>query len=438
MTNFSKHPETIGIHGGSFRKDETQTSVSVPIHQTTSYEFNSSKHASNLFSLKEFGNIYTRIMNPTSNVLEERLASLEKGAAALCLSSGQSASALSIQNLCNTGDNIVASTDLYGGTINLFNNTLKSMGIEVRYANPENPKEFKELSDSKTRLYYAETLPNPSLRIFPIEEVSKIGIDSGIPLIIDNTACPVICNPIDYGAAIVLHSLTKFIGGHGTSIGGVIIDSGKFDWSIDKKRQPNIWEPDESYHGTIWGEAVPKLTGANIPYIIRNRVVLLRDLGSALSPFNSFLIIQGLETLALRMKQHCINAEKIKTLLEGHPKVNKVIFSTNQNKYFNNLAQKYLKGGNGSLIGIELSGGMDAGKKFIDNLKLFYHVANIGDSRSLAIHPASTTHSQLNEKDMLLAGVTPGYVRLSIGIEHFEDITYDIMQSLEKVWTAWF
>ena len=433
MINTSKHPETIGIHGGSFRKDNSHTSVSVPIHQTTSYQFNSSTHAANLFALKEFGNIYTRIMNPTSNVLEERLASLEKGAAALCLSSGQSASALSIQNLCNSGDNIVASTDLYGGTINLFNNTLKAMGIEVRYADPSNPDNFKKFTDSKTRLYYAETLPNPSLRIFPIEEVAKIGIKYGIPLVIDNTACPIICSPIDYGAAIVLHSLTKFIGGHGTSIGGVIIDSGKFDWSIDKKRQPNIWKPDESYHGAIWGDVVPELTGANIPYIIRNRVVLLRDLGSALSPFNSFLIIQGLETLALRMKQHCKNAEKIKLLLKNHPKVKKVIFSTNQDKYFNKLAKKYLKGGNGSLIGLELSGGAEAGKRFIDNLNLFYHVANIGDSRSLAIHPASTTHSQLSETDMLLAGVTPGYVRLSIGIEHFEDIIYDIMQSLEKI-----
>ena len=433
MINTSKHPETIGIHGGSFRKDNSHTSVSVPIHQTTSYQFNSSTHAANLFALKEFGNIYTRIMNPTSNVLEERLASLEKGAAALCLSSGQSASALSIQNLCNSGDNIVASTDLYGGTINLFNNTLKAMGIEVRYADPSNPDNFKKFTDSKTRLYYAETLPNPSLRIFPIEEVAKIGIKYGIPLIIDNTACPIICSPIDYGAAIVLHSLTKFIGGHGTSIGGVIIDSGKFDWSIDKKRQPNIWKPDESYHGAIWGDVVPELTGANIPYIIRNRVVLLRDLGSALSPFNSFLIIQGLETLALRMKQHCKNAEKIKLLLKNHPKVKKVIFSTNQDKYFNKLAKKYLKGGNGSLIGLELSGGAEAGKRFIDNLNLFYHVANIGDSRSLAIHPASTTHSQLSETDMLLAGVTPGYVRLSIVIEHFEDIIYDIMQSLEKI-----
>ena len=419
--------------GDHFEKDNSHTSVSVPIHQTTSYQFNSSTHAANLFALKEFGNIYTRIMNPTSNVLEERLASLEKGAAALCLSSGQSASALSIQNLCNSGDNIVASTDLYGGTINLFNNTLKAMGIEVRYADPSNPDNFKKFTDSKTRLYYAETLPNPSLRIFPIEEVAKIGIKYGIPLIIDNTACPIICSPIDYGAAIVLHSLTKFIGGHGTSIGGVIIDSGKFDWSIDKKRQPNIWKPDESYHGAIWGDVVPELTGANIPYIIRNRVVLLRDLGSALSPFNSFLIIQGLETLALRMKQHCKNAEKIKLLLKNHPKVKKVIFSTNQDKYFNKLAKKYLKGGNGSLIGLELSGGAEAGKRFIDNLNLFYHVANIGDSRSLAIHPASTTHSQLSETDMLLAGVTPGYVRLSIGIEHFEDIIYDIMQSLEKI-----
>ena len=242
------------------------------------------------------------------------MAALEGGVAGLCVSSGQAASAFTVQNLCNAGDNIVASTDLYGGTVNLFNNTLKQMGIEVRYADPVDPENFEKLSDDKTRAYYAETLPNPSLRVFPISEVAEIGKNKGIPLIMDNTACPVICKPIEHGASIVMHSLTKFIGGHGTSIGGIIVDSGKFDWAKNKKRHPNIWEPDPSYHGAVWGDAVPQLTGANIPYIIRARVVLLRDLGSAISPFNAFQIIQGLETVTLRMKQHCSNAEKVKDL----------------------------------------------------------------------------------------------------------------------------
>ena len=311
MTTESTNPETIGLHGGTFRRDESQTSVAVPIHQTTSYQFNSAEHAANLFGLKEFGNIYTRIMNPTTNTLEERVAALEGGVAGLCVSSGQAASAFVVQNLCSAGDNVVASTDLYGGTVNLFSNTLKSMGVEVRYADPSDPKNFEKLIDDKTRLFYAEVLPNPSLRVFPIKEVADIGRPHGIPLIVDNTACPVICKPIEHGAAIVMHSLTKFIGGHGNSIGGIIVDSGNFDWSANKERQPNIWQPDPSYHGAVWGAAVPQLTGANIPYIIRARVVLLRDLGSAISPFNAFQIIQGLETVALRMKQHCENAEKV-------------------------------------------------------------------------------------------------------------------------------
>jgi len=430
MTTTSKHPETISLHGGTYRRDESTTAVAVPIYQTTSYQFNSAEHAENLFGLKEFGNIYTRIGNPTTNVLEERVAALEGGVAAVCVSSGQAASAFVVQNLCSTGDNIVASTDLYGGTVNLFNNTLKSMGIEVRYADPKDPESFAKATDSKTRLYYAETLPNPSLRVFPIREVSDIGRKLGIPLVMDNTACPVICKPIDHGAAIVMHSLTKFIGGHGTTIGGIIVDSGNFDWSVDKERQPNIWQPDASYHGAVWGDAVPVLTGANIPYIIRARVVLLRDLGSAISPTSAWQIIQGLETVTLRMKQHCENAEKVKNFLLKHEKIEKVIYSTLHEGEIGERTKKYFKGGNGALMGIEVKGGKEAGKKFIDNLKLLYHVANIGDARSLAIHPASTTHSQLSEKDLLAAGVTPGYVRLSIGIEHADDIIADIDQAL--------
>jgi len=430
MTTTSKHPETISLHGGTYRRDESTTAVAVPIYQTTSYQFNSAEHAENLFGLKEFGNIYTRIGNPTTNVLEERVAALEGGVAAVCVSSGQAASAFVVQNLCSTGDNIVASTDLYGGTVNLFNNTLKSMGIEVRYADPKDPESFAKATDKKTRLYYAETLPNPSLRVFPIKEVSDIGRKLGIPLVMDNTACPVICKPIDHGAAIVMHSLTKFIGGHGTTIGGIIVDAGNFDWSIDKERQPNIWQHDASYHGAVWGDAVPVLTGANIPYIIRARVVLLRDLGSAISPTSAWQIIQGLETVTLRMKQHCENAEKVKNFLLKHKKIEKVIYSTLHEGEIGERTKKYFKGGNGALMGIEVKGGKEAGKKFIDSLKLLYHVANIGDARSLAIHPASTTHSQLSEKDLLAAGVTPGYVRLSIGIEHADDIIADIDQAL--------
>ena len=430
MTTTSKHPETISLHGGTYRRDESTTSVAVPIYQTTSYQFNSAEHAENLFGLKEFGNIYTRIGNPTTNVLEERVAALEGGVAAVCVSSGQAASAFVVQNLCSTGDNIVASTDLYGGTVNLFNNTLKSMGIEVRYADPKDPESFAKATDKKTRLYYAETLPNPSLRVFPIKEVSDIGRKLGIPLVMDNTACPVICKPIEHGAAIVMHSLTKFIGGHGTTIGGIIVDGGIFDWSVDKERQPNIWQPDASYHGAVWGDAVPVLTGANIPYVIRARVVLLRDLGSAISPASAWQIIQGLETVTLRMKQHCENAEKVKNFLLKHKKIEKVIYSTLHEGEIGERTKKYFKGGNGALMGIEVKGGKEAGKKFINSLKLLYHVANIGDARSLAIHPASTTHSQLSEKDLLAAGVTPGYVRLSIGIEHADDIIADIDQAL--------
>ena len=430
MTTSSKHPETISLHGGTYRRDESTTAVAVPIYQTTSYQFNSAEHAENLFGLKEFGNIYTRIGNPTTNVLEERVAALEGGVAAVCVSSGQAASAFVVQNLCSTGDNIVASTDLYGGTVNLFNNTLKSMGIEVRYADPKDPESFAKATDKKTRLYYAETLPNPSLRVFPIKEVSDIGRKLGIPLVMDNTACPVICKPIEHGAAIVMHSLTKFIGGHGTTIGGIIVDGGNFDWSVDKERQPNIWQPDASYHGAVWGDAVPVLTGANIPYIIRARVVLLRDLGSAISPTSAWQIIQGLETVTLRMKQHCENAEKVKNFLLKHKKIEKVIYSTLHEGEIGERTKKYFKGGNGALMGIEVKGGKEAGKKFINSLKLLYHVANIGDARSLAIHPASTTHSQLSEKDLLAAGVTPGYVRLSIGIEHADDIIADIDQAL--------
>ena len=428
MANF-KHPETIGLHGGEYRSDPATTAVAVPIYQTSSYQFKNAETAANLFGLKEFGNIYTRIMNPTCDVLEKRVAALESGLAAVAVGSGQAASAFCVQNVAQSGDNIVASTDLYGGTVNLFKNTLRQQGIEVRFADPADPKNFEKLTDDKTRAYYGESLPNPYLRVFPIKEVADIGKKRGIPLIIDNTASPVICKPLNHGAAVVCHSLTKYIGGHGTSIGGIIVDGGNFDWTKDRKRQPLMNEPDQSYGGAIWADAVPQLTGANIPFAIRARVVLLRDLGAPLSPFNAFQIIQGLETVALRMKQHCSNAEKVVSFLETQKKVKNVIHPTNHQGEIKERAKKYMKGGYGSLVGMDV-GTREAGSKFIDNLKMLYHVANIGDARSLAIHPATTTHSQLNDEELLAAGVTPGYVRLSIGIEHPDDIIADIKQAL--------
>jgi len=428
MANF-KNPETIGLHGGEYRSDPATTAVAVPIYQTTSYQFKNAETAANLFGLKEFGNIYTRIMNPTCDVLEKRVAALESGLAAVAVGSGQAASAFCVQNVAQSGDNIVASTDLYGGTVNLFKNTLRQQGIEVRFADPADPKNFEKLTDDKTRAYYGESLPNPYLRVFPIKEVADIGKKRGIPLIVDNTASPVICKPLNHGAAVVCHSLTKYIGGHGTSIGGIIVDGGNFDWTKDRERQPLMNEPDQSYGGAIWADVVPQLTGANIPFAIRARVVLLRDLGAPLSPFNAFQIIQGLETVALRMKQHCSNAEKVVSFLETQKKVKNVIYPTNHQGEIKERAKKYMKGGYGSLVGMDV-GTREAGSKFIDNLKMLYHVANIGDAKSLAIHPATTTHSQLNDEELLAAGVTPGYVRLSIGIEHPDDIIADIKQAL--------
>ena len=428
----SRNPETIALHGGDYRKDAATNSVAVPIYRTTSYQFDNTEHAANLFGLKEFGNIYTRIMNPTNDVLEKRLAELEGGLAALAVSSGQTASTFAILNVAQSGDNIVSSTDLYGGTVNLFTHTLKKLGIEVRYADPSDPANFEKLVDDKTRAFYAETLPNPYLRVFPIREVADIGKKFSIPLIVDNTAAPIICKPFDHGAAIVVYSLTKYIAGHGSVIGGAVIDSGDFDWTKNPNRQPLFNEPDASYGGAIWGKVVPELTGANVSFAVRARVVLLRDLGSALSPDNAFGIIQGLETLALRMKQHCSNAEAVVDFLKSNKNVTKIIYPSEYKDNIAERAKKYLKNGNGALVGLELKGGINAGKKFIDSLKLLYHVANIGDARSLAIHPASTTHSQLTPEEQLKAGVTPGYIRLSIGIEHPDDIINDIKQALDS------
>jgi len=429
----SKHPETIVLHAGH-RKDAATNAVAVPIVQTTSYQFDDTEHASDLFALKRFGNIYTRIMNPTTDVLEQRLTALEGGVGALALSSGQAATAFSIQNIARVGDNIVSSTDLYGGTWNLFANTMKDMGIEVRFVDPEDPEAFARATDDKTRAYYAETLPNPKLKVFPIKEVANIGRKLGVPLIMDNTSCPVLCRPFEHGAAIVVYSTTKYIGGHGTSIGGVLIDGGNFDWEKNAARFPGLNQPDPSYHGAVWTQAVKPL--GPIAYIIKARVTLLRDLGSCMSPFNAFQFIQGLETLPLRMREHCRNANAVADFLNSHPNVTKVYFPGAMSGEPKRRADAYLKGGYGALVGFEIKGGREAGRRFIDALQLFYHVANIGDARSLAIHPATTTHSQLSPDEQLATGVNDNYVRLSVGLEHIDDILGDLSQALTAATTA--
>jgi len=429
MSVKSVHPETLVLHAG-YRSDPTTNSVAVPIYQTTSYQFRDAEHAGNLFALKEFGNIYTRIMNPTTDVLEQRLAALEGGVAALALSSGQAASTFAILNIAQAGDNFVTSTDLYGGTWNLFANVFKQFGIEARFVDPADPEAFVRATDDRTRAWYAETLPNPKLRVFPVAEVAKLADQVGVPLIIDNTAAPIIAKPIEAGAHIVVYSTTKYIGGHGTSIGGAIVDSGKFDWEKHAKRFPLLNQPDPSYHGAVWTQAVKPL--GPIAYIIRARVTLLRDVGAAASPFNAFQTIQGLETLPLRIRAHNENALKVAEFLSKHPKVTSVIHPSVQTGEDRRRADALLKGGYGALVGFELKDGVEAGKRFIDALELFYHVANIGDARSLAIHPASTTHSQLSAEDQLATGTTPGYVRLSIGIEHIDDILADLSQALDK------
>ncbi len=433
MSQTPLKPETLALHAG-WRADPSTGSVAVPIYQTTSYQFHSAEHAANLFALKELGNIYTRIMNPTNDVLEKRIAAIEGGVAALAVASGQAASALAVQNLARVGDNIVSSTDLYGGTWNLFANTLKDQGIEVRFVDPADPENFRRATDARTRAYYAETLPNPKLVVFPIAEVAAIGRPLGIPLIVDNTAAPLLTRPFDHGAAVIVYSTTKYLGGHGTSIGGLIVDGGNFPWGDFAQRQPALNTPDPSYHGAVWSEAVKPL--GPIAYIIKARVTLLRDVGSALSPFNAFLTLQGIETLALRIERHSKNAEAVAQWLAKRPEVVKVIYPSLQSGRALERAKKYLKGGFGGLVGFELAGGREAGRRFIDALQLFYHVANIGDARSLAIHPATTTHSQLSAEDQLATGVTEGYVRLSIGIEHIDDILADLDHALGVAGTA--
>ena len=427
MSDKPQHPETIVLHAGH-RFDPATGAVAPPIYQTTSYQFRDAEHAQKLFALEELGNIYTRIMNPTNAVLEERVAALEGGAAALALASGQAASAVAIQNVARAGDNVVSSTDLYGGTWNLFAHTLSQAGIEVRFVDPSDPEAFRQASDDKTRAYYAETLPNPKLQVFPIGEVAAIGRELGIPLIMDNTAAPVLCKPFEHGAAIVVYSTTKYIGGHGTSIGGLLVDGGNFDWAAHAERFPLLNQPDPSYHGAVWTEAAKPL--GPIAYILKARVTLLRDLGASMSPFNAFQFIQGLETLPLRMREHCRNTQAVADYLKQHPEVERVIHPSAQDGEMRRRADAYLRGDYGGLVGFELKGGAQAGKRFIDALEMFYHVANIGDARSLAIHPATTTHSQLTDDEQQATGVSPGYVRLSVGIEHIDDILADLERGL--------
>lgn len=421
------HPETLALHGG-WRADPTTGSVAVPIHQTTSYLFHDTQHAENLFGLRELGFIYTRLNNPTNDVLEKRVAALEGGAAALAVSSGQAASALALQNITSAGDNIVSSTDLYGGTWNLFANTLKTQGIEVRFVDPSDPESFRRATDNRTRAYYLETLPNPKLVVPPISEIAAIGRENGIPLIVDNTATPLIARPLDHGAAIVVYSATKYLGGHGNSIGGLIVDGGNFDWAQFPQRQPALNTPDPSYHGAVWTEAAKPL--GPIAYILKARTTLLRDLGATLSPFNAFLILQGIESLPLRIARHVENASKVVDYLKQRSEVVRVIHPSQQTSADRERANKYLNGQYGGLVGFELAGGRKAGRRFIDALELFYHVANIGDARSLAIHPATTTHSQLSTEDQLSTGVSDNYIRLSIGLEHIDDIIADLDRGL--------
>lgn len=425
----SRHPETIALHGGSFRYDPATGAVAVPIYQTSSFQLPGTEGADKLFALEAPGHLYTRVSNPTQDAFEQRLAELEGGAAALALSSGQAASAFAILNAARAGDNIVSAAGLYGGTWALFAATLKSFGIETRFVDASDPEAFEKATDDRTRAYYAESLPNPKLEVFPIAEVAAIGRRHGIPLIVDNTAAPLVIRPLEHGAAVVVYSTTKYIGGHGTSIGGAIIDSGTFPWTENPARQPNLTEPDASYQGKTWIEKAEAI-GFH-PYILRARAVLLRDLGAAISPQNAFQFIQGLETLPLRLRQHNENAVKVAEFLKGHAKVERVIFPKFQEGAVKARADKYLKSGYfGALVGFELKGGREAGRRFIDSLQLFYHLANIGDARSLAIHPSTTTHSQLSLEDQRATGVTPGYVRLSIGLEHPDDLIADLERAI--------
>ena len=418
------HLETLSLHAGQ-KVDSDTLSRAVPIYQTSSYVFKDSSHAANLFALKEFGNIYTRLMNPTTDVLEKRLAALEGGVGGLALSSGQSAIYVSIFNICGAGGHIVSSNSLYGGTVTLFNQTFKKLGIDVTFVDPKKPENFAKAVRKNTRLIYIESIGNPKNDILQYEKIAEIAHDNGMPVICDNTvATPMLFRPFEYGIDIVVHSCTKFIGGHGTSIGGAIVDSGKFDWT--NGRYPELTEPDPGYHGVKYVESF-----GNLAYIIKARVQFLRDMGSCMSPFNAFLFLQGLETLHLRMPRHCENALKLAKWLEKHKSVNWVNYPGLQSHPDYALAKKYMPNGQSAILGFGIKGGKKAGIKFINSVKLASHLANIGDSKTLVIHPASTTHQQLTEKEQLAAGVTEDYIRVSVGTEHIDDIIADFDQSLK-------
>jgi len=419
--------ETLALHAGQ-ESDPTTNARAVPIYQTTAYTFDSSDHAADLFGLREFGNIYTRIMNPTSDVFEKRVAALEGGVGALAFSSGSSAVTFSILNIAGAGDHVVSANSLYGGTYNLFVHTLPRFGLEIDLVDPLDPESFRRAIKPNTKLLYAETVGNPKLDTLDIDAVAAIAHEAGIPLIVDNTmATPYLVKPIAHGADIVVHSATKFIGGHGTSIGGVVVDAGRFDWSQNDKF-PGLVEPDASYHGLKFHEALGPLT-----YIVKLRVSLLRDIGAALSPFNAFLFLQGLETLPLRMERHSTNAYGVARYLEEHPRVNWVSYPGLPCHDTHELAKKYhYRGLYGAMIGFGIQGGREAGRRFVESTRLLSHVANIGDAKSLVIHPATTTHSQLTAEEQLETGVSDDFVRLSIGIESAEDIVADIEQALAK------
>ncbi|GAC1402439.1 MAG: O-acetylhomoserine aminocarboxypropyltransferase/cysteine synthase [Ktedonobacteraceae bacterium] len=419
--------ETLSLHAGQETADSATGARAVPIYQTTSYVFDSPEHAANLFALKQFGNIYTRIMNPTQDAFERRIAALEGGVGALATASGQAAETLAILNIAEVGDEIISSASLYGGTYNLFHYTLPKLGIKVHFVDSRNPENIRPLINEKTKAVYGETLGNPRLDTLDIQVVADIAHEHGIPLIVDNTLpSPYLMQPLKHGADIVVHSATKFIGGHGTSIGGVIVDGGKFDWGASG-RFKSLTEPDPSYHGLRYVDAL-----GPIAYIIKARVQLLRDLGAAITPFNSWLFLQGLETLPLRMERHSQNAQKVAEFLEGHPSVEWVQYPGLKSHPQHEIATKYFTHGHfGAIIGFGIKGGLEAGKQLIRHIELFSHLANVGDAKSLIIHPASTTHSQLVPEEQFETGVTPDFIRLSVGLETVEDLIDDLDQALK-------
>jgi O-acetylhomoserine (thiol)-lyase len=421
--------ETQQIHAGQV-PDPTTGARALPLYQTTAYQFRDTKHAADLFGLAELGNIYTRIMNPTQDTVEQRIAALEGGVAALLLASGSAATTFAVLNIAQAGDHIVSSPSLYGGTYNLFHYTLPKFGIEVTFVdNPDDPESWRKAVKPNTKAFFGETIANPKNDLLDIETVAKIAHENEVPLIVDNTvATPYLIRPIEWGADVVVHSATKFLSGHGNTVVGAIVDAGKFDYAKFPKRFPSFNEPDPSYHGLVYAQAlgVGSPFGANLSYIFKIRLTLLRDIGAAVSPFNAWLLAQGLETLSLRIERHVENAKAVAAFLERHPQVSSVNYASLPSSKWHKLANKYSPKGSGSVLSFEIKGGIESGKKFIEALKLHSHVANIGDVRSLAIHPASTTHSQLSPEEQVTAGVTPGLVRLSVGIENFKDIQADL------------